>query len=317
MCIVVLTLAVATRLYAGEYSLSPISHARWLGIGAIVMLFILCSFLLDFYASFTDLQKHTDPETKNVDIKSLWKNVYTNPLYGIVMITVMTFGITGAQDLSEYYRVHTAEWYDSNFWQMENTLFLYIKGSFIDVPKFWDYIYSIYWLYILLIFCYLNRRGQIYDLTVISMATVIAYYLTRWIALQFPTAGPAFYHPDLFELEGTLSANSQSALLQYMKGEIEQNGFIPGTMAMPSLHVGVSFLASWYFARHIRRALLPAMLSVVFVWLSTIILGWHYVADGLGGILVACISVQIARMVLAAMQFDPSCQKLKSVAEIT
>ena len=37
---------------------------------------------------------------------------------------------------------------------------------------------------------------------------------------------------------------------------------------------------------------------VLLVWLSTIMLGWHYALDGVGGILVVCLAILAAKSIL-------------------
>ena len=312
LLIVVLSLTFSTNIYVGEQAVSPLNPYRWGGIGFVLLNFIIVSFFMDIFASFTELKNFTNPETKNVTMYSLWKKVYTNPINGLILVTVMTFGITSAQSLSEYYRTTVTLWYDADLWALEAPLFSFIKGSLIDVPKFWDYVYGIYWSVIILPFCYLYRKRQFYDLAVISNTAVLAYFLTRCIALQYPTAGPMFYRPELFDLEGTLSGFAKLGLMAYMQGDIQQNGFIPGTMGMPSLHVGISFLAAWFISRHVKWTRWPSALFLLLTWLSTVILGWHYVLDGVGGIIVVFICVQLTRMLLTVLRFKPKCPEINS-----
>ncbi|MGV6827435.1 MAG: phosphatase PAP2 family protein [bacterium] len=296
--VIVITLSASTNYYAGDLALSGFSPARWLGIAIIVGLFMLGLFLLDILVSFTELRNYRDPATGNIDIVRLWKTVYTNPLNGLILIGLMAYGITGAQSLSELYRVHATTWYDSALWALEGPFFISLSGSLLDVPKFWDTIYFSYWLFLMLVFCALYRLGRMEDLGVITIATVLSYYLTRVIALQFPTAGPLFYHPELFDLAGTLSDPAQKLLILYMQGQVPQNGFTPGTMGMPSLHIAVNFIAAIFIVRHISWTLWPSVTWFVLTWLSTIFLGWHYVLDGVGGILIALVSILFARGLL-------------------
>ena len=80
---------------------------------------------------------------------------------------------------------------------------------------------------------------------------------------------------------------------------------------MPSLHVGISFLAAWFLARHVKWALWPSFLSVLLVWISTVVLGWHYVLDGAGGIILVFICVQLTRMLLTVLRFKPKYPEVK------
>lgn len=299
MLVVVIVLSAVFKVYVGDLSIDTFNVARWLNIGRMILFFLFLSFLLDFFAQFFELKNFRNPESGHINIFALWKNVYTNPLTGIILITVMTFGITSAQDLSEYYRIHARTWYDADLWALESSFFYMLKGSFIDIPKFWDPIYFAFWDYILLVYCVLYRLRRFYDLSIISIAAIFSFFLTRWLALQYPTAGPAFFKPDLFDIAGTLSGVSQKGLALYMKGGVPQNGFIPGTMGMPSLHIGITVIAAWFLARNVRWTLWLSVLWIFLIWLSTIMLGWHYALDGMGGIVVALVSVLAAYGILS------------------
>lgn len=302
MLMVVVTLSTAVNLYVGDLALDPFSWARWQGIGIVVCLFLLESFLLDIFASLTELKNFTDHESGHIKISALWKNVFTNPLSGIILIIVMTFGITSAQDLSEYYRVNVTTWYDANLWALEASIFYFLKGSLIDVPIFWDRVYFAYWLYLMLVYCALYRLRRFYDLTTMTIATILCYFLTRCAALHYPTAGPAFHQPEIFDLSGTISGSAQKWLVVYMQGGVPQNGFIPGTMGMPSLHIGVTVMAAWFLARNVGWTLWLSVLWICLIWLSTVMLGWHYALDGVGGIAIVLIAVLAARGILTVMR---------------
>jgi len=303
MLIVVIVLSVIVKIYVGDLSLDIFNSARWMGIGSMVISFLLFSFLLDIVSSFSERKNFKDPESGQINILELWKNIYTNPLSGIILIIVMTFGITSAQDLSEYYRVHANTWYDAKLWALEASLFYLLKGSFIDIPRFWDPIYYAFWSYIMFVYCVLYKLKRFYDLGIVSIATIFNFFITRWFAIQYPTAGPAFYRPDLFDLSGTGSGAMQKGLVLYMKGSILQNGFIPGTMGMPSLHIGITVMAAWFLARNVRWTLWLSVLWIFLIWLSTVMLGWHYALDGVGGIIVAIVSVIAARRILSLIGF--------------
>jgi hypothetical protein len=295
MLLVVIVLSAVVKVYVGDLCIDTFNLARWLGIRKIVYFFLVILFLTDFFAQFSNLKYFRDPESGDIDIVALWKNVFTNPLSGIILITVMGFGITSAQSLSEYYRVYAKTWYDANLWALEASFFYSLKGSLIDIPRFWDPIYFAFWYYIIFVYCVLYRLRRFYDLGIMSIAAILNFFLARLFAIQYPTAGPAFYKLDFFDLSGSLSGITQKGLALYMKGGVPQNGFIPGTMGMPSLHIGITFMAAWFLTRNVRWTLWLSISWVFLTWMSTVMLGWHYVLDGVGGIVFALVSVIAAR----------------------
>jgi membrane-associated phospholipid phosphatase len=301
MVIIVVTLTIIVDLYIGDLAINAFNPVRWLGICVIVCIFLIVSFLLDVIVSCTELKNFTDPLSGNVNVSDLWKKVFTNPVNGLILMVIVLFGITSAQSLSEYYRVNVTTWHDATLWTLEENIFFLLKGSLIDIPKFWDRIYLICWPNLLLAFCVLYRKRRFNDLGIMSIATVLCYFLTRWIAIQYPTAGPIFYKPEFFDLSGTHSAAFQEMLIRYMQGNEPQAGFIPGTMGMPSLHVGISALGAWFLARHVKWTIWPSILWVCLTWISTVMLGWHYALDGIGGIAVVVVAIMIARTTLTIM----------------
>lgn len=62
-------------------------------------------------------------------------------------------------------------------------------------------------------------------------------------------------------------------------------GLVAGMSAMPSLHVAISFWM-WLAARALAPRAAPfALAYAVFIWIASVQLGWHYVSDGLAGML--------------------------------
>jgi membrane-associated phospholipid phosphatase len=76
--------------------------------------------------------------------------------------------------------------------------------------------------------------------------------------------------------------------------------------------VGISFLAAWFISRHVKWALWPSALFLLLTWFSTVILGWHYVLDGIGGIIVVFICVQLSRRLLTVIRFKPEYPEINS-----
>ena len=299
---VVVFLSLATRILTGDLGIDRFHYTRWAGIGVLLLFFVLITLVLDFVDSLLKVRHFADPQTRQVKLKPLWREVFTNPLTGIIILFFMLFGVANAQDWSEVYRQSVVHWHDPALWRLEEGVILYLQDSFLNIPWFWDFIYLSFWNYLLLVFAILYKNQKYYDLGIASIAIVVSFFLTRWIALYYPTAGPVFYRPEFFDLAGTSSFSMQEMLRAYMAGEIGQNGFIPGTMGMPSLHVGLTFLATGLLAWHVRWTLWLTLPWSCLIWLSTVMLGWHYILDGLGGLGIAACSVLLACVFLKMLE---------------
>jgi membrane-associated phospholipid phosphatase len=75
-----------------------------------------------------------------------------------------------------------------------------------------------------------------------------------------------------------------------------------GLITFPSFHVALAVLATralWCF-RWVRPV---ALLTCLLICISTMTTGWHYLSDGIGGVLTVALSVLLVRRVAAAHWF--------------
>ena len=120
---------------------------------------------------------------------------------------------------------------------------------------------------------------------------VVSYY-------SLPTLGPAFYEPQRFaDLPENGATQLQMSLLRGAFGfkEDPQGDKIFGIAGFASLHVSVVFTLALFLhyagiARAIRYA---AWIYLAFTITATLYLGWHYVADDIGGLLIGWIAVAV------------------------
>lgn len=120
---------------------------------------------------------------------------------------------------------------------------------------------------------------------------VVSYY-------SLPTLGPAFYEPQRFaDLPDNGATQLQMSLLRGAFGfkEDPQGDKIFGIAGFASLHVSVVFtLALFLHYAGIARAIrYTAWIYLGFTILATLYLGWHYIADDLGGLLIGWIAVSV------------------------
>jgi len=189
------------------------------------------------------------------------------------------------------------DWRDPFLWQIEAPLLVWLTSLPINATH-WDYLYHSGWLielFALFVMIIISRGSNI----VVQFCTsfILLFYIGRFLGLLNPVMGPAFFKPDLFAyLDGTLTKIAMTHVANIMTNGVEE-AFLKGGMllggvsAMPSLHVSMVALTSYWLAVLKRWTLFFTVPWVLLVWTATVLLGWHYILDGLGGIILttACI----------------------------
>jgi hypothetical protein len=126
------------------------------------------------------------------------------------------------------------------------------------------------------------------------IAYSLAWFLLGVVAATlFSSAGPLFYDRlfggsefaamrETLINRGAWMALAESDKMWAATGR-DPTSFVTGISAFPSMHVAISV---WIYlaARSLApRAALVALAYSAIVWISSVQLGWHYAADGLGG----------------------------------
>jgi membrane-associated phospholipid phosphatase len=220
-----------------------------------------------------------------------------NPWLGLALVSLLGVGVVGCADLNEIYRITSQQWFDRPLWDLERDIFAWLKSLELRHLAIWDQLYLAAWPYLFFCMAFLYMRGTAHQFAVMVLAIVLAFYMTRGINLLTPTAGPAFFMPSYFSSDDSPSIQLQAALRHYMAGKILQNGILPGTMGFPSLHVSLMCIAAFGVMQVKPASLWLTVPMILLIWLSTILLGWHYVVDGLAGVVVGLLSFYAARSI--------------------
>lgn len=289
-----LVLTLAARLVAGDVALSPLGVEQIaVGLGFLVIYGIaaLGIVLWQMVARAPVLMRERDG---HVDVGHLWRQLRKPPAQGLLALMVAGYGISASSNLVEVYRRTSDSWWDQVLWRIEAPLFRLALESPLNHPVAWDWIYQSMWLGVIAALLVASMSASPSRFVCAMAAVVIAFHATRYVGIAFPNAGPVFHRPELFQLDGTASGPLGQMLVAFMKGEIDQSGLLPGTQGMPSLHVGLAWLAMLTLAREAPRTLWVTVPWFLLNWASTVFLGWHYALDGFGGILVMSASLYVA-----------------------
>jgi hypothetical protein len=289
-----LVVLITSRWAAGDLALPIVSLEQFVILGFVLLVNLLHFLFVAVLASMVRARHFQNPTTRQVDVRALWASLTVNPVVCSLAVVGLFVGVTACGNLVEIYRTRSGVWHDAALWQLEKGLFAVLLASPLNVPAFWDTVYFMVWSGLFIGSSLLFVTGEKRRFFLLVTALVWAYVLTRVTAIYFPTQGPVFFMPEIFSLSGTISGETQRALALYMAGQIPQNGLLPGTMAMPSLHVGMPFLVTCLLARALPHTLWLTVPWFLLNWASTVFLGWHYAVDGLGGIAIALVALGLA-----------------------
>nr|WP_321441839.1 phosphatase PAP2 family protein [uncultured Hyphomonas sp.] len=128
------------------------------------------------------------------------------------------------------------------------------------------------------------------------------------IALLFSSAGPCFYehvgadparYSELMTHLRTLPDLRAPGMQDMLWQTFEQDGLgIGGISALPSMHCATAFLYILMFGRtRVWRMVTSAYFLVILF--GSVILGWHYLVDGLAGAAVAFACWKLSRLIVA------------------
>ncbi len=296
---------IFSSLFAGHLSVGMITVPQIYSALAFIACFILIMSLLLVVESARLAGSFVDKQSGQLDIAALWHSLPTKSamLTGSGVTALVVLSINGNANLIEIYRTNTLTWYDQALWHIEEPLFRAVAASHFFSLTFWESVYHLMWVYVLFVMAVLVKKGRVESYMTLATAIVLAFYGTTFVALVFPVAGPQYYRPELFGyLEGSVSKHLQDVLGNYQAGKIPQNGLFFGTMAMPSLHVALTAMATWFIARHRRPALWFALPCAALIWMSTVVLAWHYALDGLAALGMAFVCIVSARLLIRSSQ---------------
>lgn len=286
-------LTVLAQAVAGSAALAPFGVREASVVIGFPALYGLAALLLMLFQTLVQAPRLLRNQDDRFDLAHLWMHLHKPRLEAVLIMSVAGYGLAASANLVEVYRLSSAHWWDAALRSVEEPLFRALLGSPLDLPRLWDAVYQVVWLGVLAAVAAMTIGDRLPRLARAMAAVVLAFHLTRYLGIAFPNAGPIFYRPELFRLDGTATAALADALRAFMRGEIAQNGLLPGTQGMPSLHVGLAWIAMTTLAREWRWTLWLTVPWFCLNWASTVFLGWHYALDGVGGVAVMAGSIAL------------------------
>jgi len=135
----------------------------------------------------------------------------------------------------------------------------------------------------------------------------IAAFILIWtaggffLAMGFSSAGPCYFSPlglggDYQPLMAALRAISADYPVWALKtqdtlwqGYVGARAGSAGISAFPSMHVAIATLYALYWSGRSKAAGAVFWLFAATIYIGSIVLGWHYAVDGIGGFAVALL----------------------------
>jgi len=244
---------------------------------------------------------------------SLWRErgFYSLGLWPVIFVLLAVYFLletSNITNISLKLLESNTVWRDAFFWNLEKPLLIWVANHPINV-SFWENLYNSGWCAEMVVLCIviIKSRSPVTTLHFL-VSFILLFYIGRILGLVTPVMGPAFFQPESYSfLQGSATAWMMArvgAVMEAGPDAIEQGALLlGGVAAMPSLHVGMVSLAAYWLCISSHWAALVAVPWVLCVWTSTVLLGWHYVVDGLGGLFLAAACVAITRGLLKLMKF--------------
>lgn len=228
------------------------------------------------------------------------KRFFTCGSKPVILVLLTVYAIIGTSNITLINLEllgKVTQWHDVKMWAIERNLFVWITSLPIPV-NFFDALYHSCWINELLaIFLLIVLGRDIKSIQKYCVSLILLFYIGRFLGILNPVMGPAFFHPELFDyLDGSITQKAMQYVNDVMaltsENAMDRGGILLGGIsALPSLHVGMVFITAYWLMVASRRTLFITIPWFLLVWISTIVLGWHYALDGLGGIAlgISCI----------------------------
>lgn len=273
--------------------------------GALILLGVICE-TLPRKPGFSGFRLITVESVRNIRFFSCG----LIPLILIVLTAFVLLGTSNITLISLKLLDHVTIWRDPYLWEIEKSVLIWLTQLPINVVA-WDTLYHGCWpieFFAAFVLVVLGRGARLVLYYCVSM--IVLFYVGRLLGVINPVMGPAFFKPELFAyLDNSITQQAMqlvsSVMVQSPEMAIEQGGvLLGGISAMPSLHVAMVTVTSYWLAVARRWTLAITVPWVLLVWSATVVLGWHYILDGAGGMVLGAGSIWVTNVLLRRLLRD-------------
>ncbi len=223
--------------------------------------------------------------------------------YGILMssnITLLNLALN---------RQGITAWRDVFFWSYESGAIRALTQGHWGLRAM-DVLYVACWIIQMIAFFALMVSTRSFPrMAMFCGSYLLTYFCGRWIGCLLPVYGPVFFQPELYGyLKGTLTqlqVDKVWMLIHHDTHARQSAVLLGGLSAMPSLHVAMVALCGWWIAARWRFLLIPVLLWIAATWYTTVGLGWHYISDGAGALVLAAAVIGVTKWYFALWKVEP------------
>jgi hypothetical protein len=157
-----------------------------------------------------------------------------------------------------------------------------------------------------------KRRVRITFMT----SSTLMWLAGAWMYMILPSLGPAFRFPDIWfpyvkglprtQWSQAMLMRNYEAVMRLIRGGGPEKIILSfGVAAFPSLHVATQTQIAIWMRRSWRPGAILFTLAAFFVFIGSMITGWHYLVDGIAGVALA-FSSYAASQWITRKEFRPS-----------
>jgi hypothetical protein len=204
--------------------------------------------------------------------------------------------------------------YDQELWNIDqwmlldhspNILFLNVfsKGVVLQVID-WAYA-RIFFVSMSVAFIFFLSSPSRRLRAAFSLGNTLLWLTGAWLYMLIPSLGPAFRFPEVWlpysygldmtqHFQALLMKNYESVLQLPRGGSVSDVQLMLGIAAFPSLHVAFqAFAFLWMRRLWIYGEIVFGVFALV-ILIGSVVTGWHYLIDGVAGIVMALVCYLIA-----------------------